>query len=532
MATRLHLRSVVLGFLVLLSVQSCYSRNIPQVLQSLDERSNSTEPTEPMQGWTDGPNTRGTLDIIWSSVFTIFLCSWSVLCVQVPAVNEDDMVLFRRKLYLFILGIAGPEFTLLLAMGQFMFARRSFKAFRASNRESNRPEWTMNHSFFADMGGFLLKAPDMPAFPIDGLQIHYLVTNGYLEYPTLDKRTIGDRNKTDTLVRVITIFQTLWFTINCIARTTQHLALTTLELTALAFIPCTLATTFCWANKPADVSRPIILEITTPISTILLKAGSAASQPYRNTPLDFVSRQEWSWSLYWQFWRSFLRGMHIIFYPRVRPIPRFPNDNFPEPGPWGLLAFFFFSTGYASIFLAGWNFVFATQKEQTLWRIASLASMAAMVVTWITDTVVFRMLPGIRRETKRSLQRASSGFAPSSSPSSSLSPNLEVEKAVDSQGHDNSHGQTQTKKLWFAQTAVGRRIYRVANFLRNTSSDKDPEYTVPLRALLPVTFSGVLYLICRSYLLVEDFVGLRSLPKSAYDMVDWAGMIPHLCGTV
>jgi hypothetical protein len=36
------------------------------------------------QGWTPAPNNRGTIDILWSSCLTIFLCSWTALCLNLP----------------------------------------------------------------------------------------------------------------------------------------------------------------------------------------------------------------------------------------------------------------------------------------------------------------------------------------------------------------------------------------------------------------------------------------------------------------
>ena len=37
------------------------------------------------QGWTSSPNGRGTVDIIWQCSSTIFLCCWTVLCLNVPS---------------------------------------------------------------------------------------------------------------------------------------------------------------------------------------------------------------------------------------------------------------------------------------------------------------------------------------------------------------------------------------------------------------------------------------------------------------
>jgi len=326
--------SLIFPYLLLFSLLTLLIR--PTLAVDLTSRNpNNSSNSSSTQGWTPSPDGRGSFDIIWSCVSTIFLCSWTVLCVQVPALDEDEWVLFRRKFYLTCLGIAGPEFILMLAIGQWASARRSLKEFQLSGYK----DWTMNHAFFADMGGFVLHPRDWTPFPIDAKQLHYLVVKGYLPYPAINKRVIADRNKIDGLVRFITVGQTLWFIANCITRSIQHLAITTLELTTVAFIFCTLGTSFCWAHKPADVDRAIILETNCSIADILREAGDCAREPYRNTPLDFVSRKEWSWSLYWSHWINLLRGLKIVFRPKVRPINRFPNDTFPELADWALVAF-------------------------------------------------------------------------------------------------------------------------------------------------------------------------------------------------
>lgn len=54
----------------------------------------------------------------------------------------------------------------------------------------------------------------------------------------------------------------------------QRMALTTLELTTLAFIFMMLATSVCWRHKPLDVSYPIVLETEITIAEIVKKVST------------------------------------------------------------------------------------------------------------------------------------------------------------------------------------------------------------------------------------------------------------------
>ena len=45
-----------------------------------------------------------------------------------------------------------------------------------------------------------------------------------------------------------------------------------------------------------------------------------------------------------------------------------------------------------------------------------------------------------------------------------------------------------------------------------------------VRIMSPVTF---VYTLARTYIVVEVFVSLRSLPSGAFDSVQWSSFIPH-----
>jgi hypothetical protein len=165
------------------------------MMDSSPSSSNSTEPL--VRGWISSPNARGTFDIILSCVLTIFLCGWSVICVNVPAPEHPKRDLLRNKWHMFCLGMLAPEAIFLLAFGQYIQAHADDRLFR----ESNLQGWTVRHSFFANMGGFMFEPYEGKAFPIDAKQLRYLVVNKYIDYPSIDKSLIDDKNKSDGLAR-------------------------------------------------------------------------------------------------------------------------------------------------------------------------------------------------------------------------------------------------------------------------------------------------------------------------------------------
>jgi hypothetical protein len=109
-----------------------------------------------------------------------------------------------------------------------------------------------------------------------------------MQYPDLQESHIRDKNKVDRMFRLITLIQTLWFIANLIARPSQGLAITVLELSTSAFVIFGVAITLCWMRKPADVQEPDYIRTDKTIAEILLEAGEQAAGIYNNTPLDFV----------------------------------------------------------------------------------------------------------------------------------------------------------------------------------------------------------------------------------------------------
>lgn len=205
---------------------------------------------------------------------------------------------------------------------------------------------------------------------------------------------IEDKNKVDLLLRLISNAQTIWFCVTVIARGAEGLVVTRMELTATAFIFCSSATSFCWWTKGADVAVSVKLDTASTMAQIVKDAGDAAAGPYRCTPLDFISREEWHWSLYWTHWINILRVMHINFAPRALPHDKLETTIWLNmTARYATPAFAVMCLLYTAIFVAAWKAYFPTHAEQIMWRISSLSLIATVILYYVITALCVGSLP-------------------------------------------------------------------------------------------------------------------------------------------
>ena len=431
-----------------------------------DELSHSTVSKVRVQGWVEQPSYRGTFDILWVSLVTIGISTYTMLCLNVPAPKDTYIRLVGRRVLWMLLGIIGPEFVLTYAAGQWSRAKWSVNAFK-----DNHPEWHMRHAFFADMGGFVLHTEDGLTFPLNAIQLHWLVRHKYVEFPKITRREVWDRSKQDTFTKVITAFQVGYLIIQCSARAAQKLTITTLELNALAIVVCSLMTTFAWLHKPADVSTPVHLYTT---KTVLDMIGNLE---WDLTPLDHVDLNGPGYSVNVQPF------MNMPVIPKERPIQRIPNDRFPM-NPYGAQEYLlcFATLLFTAIHVAGWNFDFPTNTERILWRISSLLLFGITVAFWIFETVASWTRLGRWKTIYLYI--------------------------INREGLDKHR-----KHMTRMQTLQPKR--------------KMAELPV-MWEFATITPMAILYGIARLYLIAEAFAELRNINASAYVNVEWTNFIPHV----
>jgi hypothetical protein len=77
----------------------------------------------------------------------------------------------------------------------------------------------------------------------------------------LTENQICDKNKSDSITKLITLLQVLWFVATCIMRAANSLPLAQLESMTLSYIPLFAVTYFFWWEKPKDVFAPTVVRL-------------------------------------------------------------------------------------------------------------------------------------------------------------------------------------------------------------------------------------------------------------------------------
>jgi hypothetical protein len=221
-------------------------------------------------------------------------------------------------------------------------------------------------------------------------------------------------------------------------------------------------------------------------------------EDYRRTPLDVLQEEDFIIGMIWKDYVYLLQKLKVPIFSRpikTRPHDRIRGDDFHSTelvyealGGIVILSF-------CSLFLCAWNIYFPTVMERLLWRSSSIVMIAFGVFGGIYTWIWHQKFYGLYSNS-RSRAMVSTTTAP--------------------------------QQLETIFGGVERQIERVAHRLRSAPPDENPNVTLPLRLTVPITLLCTVYCMARVFIFVEDIIGLRSLPSSAYVTVNWSQYIPHI----
>lgn len=93
-------------------------------------------------GWVAGPTERGTLNLVWSCMLTVFACTWTVLHLNVPSRYDGPWERTFRKVKWMFINLLFPEFILSKAVCDLRLAIQELEEFRAKWGTYSKPiEW-------------------------------------------------------------------------------------------------------------------------------------------------------------------------------------------------------------------------------------------------------------------------------------------------------------------------------------------------------------------------------------------------------
>ncbi len=211
-------------------------------------------------------------------------------------------------------------------------------------------------------------------------------------------KIIEDSSKGDALSKMISILQISWFIIQCIARVIQHLPITLLEMTALAFAGISIITYSLWWYKPLNVQCHISLDKSDRRKYTPTPETSQSQEHLSIASMDtmrFRSRLSMATAMYWL--QRFLKGvMNTILSMEsdLEPARNTEDGIFRffsgRGGPKGLGAHsanemwarFVRTVGVGSLFgafyCAAWSFYFPSYIEMLVWRFSSVVVLIGL----------------------------------------------------------------------------------------------------------------------------------------------------------
>lgn len=227
-------------------------------------------------GWVPDPNGRGTTGLIISCLLTLGLCVWNAMHLNIPPKGETRVEYWWRISAWVFLGVLIPELVVLSAWRQWLSARQMNKALsrileeRTDRKHGHRRfEWTLAHSYYASMGGFVFEQEFLPQGSknlFDAPERLTLTASGVLllakcgHLPDLNRETIWDKSKADGLAKALVCLQAAWMVLQILGRLVAHESITLLEVNTLGHIFCALVIYILWWKKPKGVKVPTVLE--------------------------------------------------------------------------------------------------------------------------------------------------------------------------------------------------------------------------------------------------------------------------------
>ncbi|KAE8149485.1 hypothetical protein BDV25DRAFT_130317 [Aspergillus avenaceus] len=450
-----------------------------------------------------GPTERGTLQLLWSCTSTFILCIWTAMHPNVVPVRGVFPTGFY-KAALMIVAVLLPEMVLCMAAAQFFHAKDVHIAWKEKwadwrNRNqgrrtgNNEEEWLgLSGAFFVVMGGFVVDTRKGGASPLvttitgkgfiellENDTIQSLVDSGELKKEHFDHFNVEDKGKASNIAKAIVVCQATWMAVQIAGRKASGLPVTLLEAHVAIQILYSVTAYIFWWKKPLDVAEPISIPLD--------ESYLGSHDPKMKTRGDirdqsFITEDNQIWSATHMFFRvahdvSMYLGGRVELYSAITALIN------------------------CALHATVWNSHFPTTTERLLWRLSVAGIGLFPTITYVItvsnrlDRYLLKWFFSTRSYSKNIICRPFQ-----------VAQGLWYIRLEACGLRDAEDGRRIEPEGWFGKIHPCLRIVLVDIVILSTS----------------------LYLASITYLTIEAFISLRSLPAGSYSLPIWSHILPHI----
>ena len=224
------------------------------------------------------------------------------------------------------------------------------------------------------MGGFIAFDGDKPVGTLlpekDRLKGYSLTGRG--DFPTITKEEILDKSKSDIISKLFVLLQAAWFLVQCLARVTQHLPITELELATIAYVAINFVIFALWIDKPLNVQRA--LRVYKKPNNNGENRDISLSTQVRLTGRSPETFCTCGWQIMFLPLHGLIKiaiGEFGIIDEDDRIATFYPGYLSPRMGILVAITETIVATGFGAIHMIAWDFAFPSDVERMLWHVSS-----------------------------------------------------------------------------------------------------------------------------------------------------------------
>ena len=382
--------------------------------------------TEALVGWVLESSGRGSLGLIVTCLFTIFLCTWVVIHARVYRRPSRRLL---HKITLFIKAIVAPEFIAVEGLQEWSQSKRMVK----DCAELTEGRLKLIHAYYISMLALRYRTPRGTRV-IWPNQFTWMLQQGLVKWDDhgqwgLAEENIRDKSNADGTAKLLALAQVSWFAAQSVMRSVHNLPLAQLESMTLSYIPLFAITYLFWWVKPKDVTTPSIVDLPDMLPE--QKATFDSMAVSNNFDDEGLGKQDSLWTIWALTPRIFekeaadkdlleAQRRRDMVSQEVKPIlvrqnefgvrlkgrssavilddgkalhketvvANWDPELYHSKTLWPVTCLF--GASFGALHLISWYTEFPTPIEQWLWRGAALASIVSMLIFMQFKRVVVR----------------------------------------------------------------------------------------------------------------------------------------------